>query len=108
MWVKLSDASKASVALTAALNKSKAICLNDDITKLLAIQADQIKAIALDHGHKPSDISKIVYSTTNYFPGHSASIGNALVHKKGLEINKGIYWIPRVVAIDVPRVWLRS
>ena len=101
MWVKLSDASKESAALTAALNKSKVIHLNVDITMLLTIQADQIKAIALDHGHKPSDIMKIVNSTTNYFSECSASIGNALVHKKGLELNKGIYLIPGVVAVHI-------
>ena len=88
---KLSDASKAVASLTAALNKTKAAHLNADIEKLLVAQEEQIKAIALDHGHKPGEITKIVYGTTNYSTEHSASIGNALVHQKGLELNKGNY-----------------
>ena len=94
---KLSDASKAAAALTAALNKAKAEHLQTDITKFLAAQDNQIKVIALDHGRKPSDIAKIVNNSVNYCAKCLPSIGNALVHKKGLELNGGIYVVLNVL-----------
>ena len=99
-WEKLSDASKAVAAITSSLNKAKALHLNTDITKFLKVQEEKISAIALDHGQKPSDITKIVNSTTNYFPKCSASIGNALVHKKGLELNESMYLICGTVKLS--------
>lgn len=88
---KVSTASRAAAAIQATLNKAKAARLYADVAKIISEQEEKIKAVALDHSRKPCDIAKMVNSSANYVSERSAFLGNALVHKKGLELNAGTF-----------------
>jgi hypothetical protein len=69
--------------------------LSTDIKKLIELQQEQIEKIAWDHSHKLEDIKKLVNNETNYRSSQGPSLANALIHKKGIEMNEGIVIITR-------------
>ena len=86
---KATDAAKATKKIAAAHNKANAALLSADIENQLALQKAQIEKIAKDHNRKVPDIEKLINHHTNYRQTRAPSLSNALIHKKGLEMNEG-------------------
>jgi len=90
MRAKPTDAAKATRKITTARNKANAELLTADIEKQIQLQQTQIQQIADDHGRKFADIEKLINHRTNYRQSCGPSLSNALIHKKGVEMNEGI------------------
>jgi hypothetical protein len=85
------DAAKAVKKITAARNKANAQLLSADIDKYIQLQKAEIEKIAHNHSWKPSDIEKLINHHTNYRHSCAPSLINALTHKKGVEMNEGMF-----------------
>ena len=86
----LTHAAKASRKVAAARNKANAALLSADVTKQVDLQNAQIEKIAADHNRKACDIEKLINHQMNYRQTRGPSLSNALIHKKGVEMNDGM------------------
>ena len=88
--VKATDAAKATKKISAVWNKVNTALLSADMEKQMVLQHTQIDKIAQDHNRKVPKIDKLINHHTNYQHTQGPSLSNALIHKKGLEMNQGM------------------
>jgi hypothetical protein len=87
---KATVAAKATRKINAELNKANAARLSADLEKLAVLQRTQIEKIAQDHNRKAPEIKKLITHQTHYRQSRAPSLSNALIHKKGVEMNEGM------------------
>jgi hypothetical protein len=87
---KATDAAKATKKISASRNKVNAALLSADVEKQMVLQCTQIDKIAQGHNQKVPKIEKLINHHTNYQHTWGPSLSNALIHKKGLEMNQGM------------------
>lgn len=86
---KATEASRATKRISAAANKTAKTALARAILELVALRQSQLVALANTHNVTVTHIEKLVGSSTHYKHTRAPSIRNALVHKKGVELNEG-------------------
>jgi hypothetical protein len=87
---KATVAAKVTRKINAELNKANAARLSTDLEKLAALQRTQVEKIAQDHNRKAPEIEKLITHQTHYRQSRAPSLSNALIHKKGVEMNEGM------------------
>lgn len=56
----------------------------------MSVRLVEITNLASTYGKKVSDVEKLITNRTHYHGTRMPSLSNALTHKKGVEMNKGV------------------
>lgn len=86
---KATEASRVTKRISAVANKITKTALAAAILELVALRQSQLVELAHAHNMTVAHIEKLIGNSTHYKHTRAPSIRNVLVHKKGVELNKG-------------------